>query len=186
MANSGNTIQAGKESRATNREIATLAVRLGFFALALVPLGAFLMPWVTLDGTQETHTGIETVALLASPISRYLFEVSFVQAATLTVGTGLIAFMAMGTAFYYHRRKSIYWTPLVMLGLAIAVVFGTGAIVNATHSGLSIVIATGVLLAIHQTLIRAQVAIQHKGKFPRVHRALTILTGTGHYRWRNA
>lgn len=185
MENGGQTQQSGNTDRPTNREIATLLVRLAFFALALLPLGALLMPWVTLDGIENTHTGIEAIALLASPVSTYMYEVNPVQAATLTVGTALIALLSMLTAYHYHRRKSIYWTPLAMLALAVAIAFSTGELINATHAGLSVVIATAVLLVLHQTMIRVQVAIRRKGKLAKVHRALAVAAGTGYYRWRD-
>lgn len=186
MANNGQPAQSGNVDQPRTREAITLAVRLAFFALTIVPLGAFLMPWVTLDGTRETHTGIETIALPASPIVDYLFRVTPVQAATLIVGTALIALLAMKIAYNYLRRKSIYWAPMAMLAMAIAVAFGTGELVNTTHAGLSIVIAVATLLLLHQTLIRIQVAMRRKGKLPKIHRFLAIVAGTGYYRWRDA
>ena len=184
MDNESQTMQSGNADRTRAREIATLAVRLAFFALTIVPLGALLMPWITLDGTGETHTGIATVALLASPVSAYLYEVTPLQAATLTIGTALIALLSVLTAYYYHRRKSIYWAPLVMLALALALAYGTSDLVNATHTGLFVVMATAVLLILHQTLIRLQVAMRRKGKLPKVYRSLAIAGGIGYYRWR--
>ena len=183
MDNESQTMQSGNADRTRTREIATFAVRLAYFALTIVPLGALLLPWITLDGTGETHTGIATVALLASPVSTYLYEVNSMQAAALTIGTALIALLAMLTAYYYHRRKSIYWAPLVMLALALA--YGTSDLVNATHTGLFVVMATAVLLILHQTLIRLQVAMRRKGKLPKVYRALAIAGGIGYYRWRD-
>ena len=182
MASSGQTTQAGNADRSKAAEIATLVVRLVFFVVTIVPLGAFLMPWVTLDGTGETRTGIETVALLASPVGTYLYEVNLVQAVTLTIGTALIALLAMLTAYNYHRRKSIYWAPLAMLMLAIAIVYGTGELATATHTGLSVVMAITVLLILHQTLIRIQVAMRRRGKLPKVRRALAIAAGIGRRR----
>ena len=186
MENRSQTMQSGNADRTRTSEITTFAVRLAFLALTLVPLGALLLPWITLDGTGETHTGIATVALLASPVSAYLYEVNPMQAAALTIGTALIALLAMLTAYNYHRRKSIYWAPLAMLAIAGAVAYGTGELANATHAGLSMVLATAVLLILHQTLIRVQVAMRRKGKLPKVYRLLAIASGIGYYRWRDA
>ena len=186
MANTGHTSQANSDDRSKNWEIATLSVRLAFFALAIAPMGALLLPWVTLDGTAETHTGIATVALLASPVSAYLYEVNPIQAATLTVGTAVIALLSMLTAYHYHQRKSAYWAPLAVLAIAASIVFGTGELADATHSGPSIVIVTTVLLLIHRTLIRVHLAMRRKGKLHRVQRVLAIATGAGYYRWRDA
>ena len=185
MENRSQTMQSGNAEGTWTREIATFAVRLTFFALTLVPLGALLLPWITLDGTGETHTGIATVALLASPVSAYLYEVNPLQAAALTIGPALIALLAMLTAYNYHRRKSIYWAPLAMLALACAVAYGTGELANKTHAGLSIFMATAIMLILHQTLIRLQVAMRRKGKLPKVYRALAIAGGIGYYRWRD-
>lgn len=170
-------MQSSNTNRSNARKIITLAFRLAFFALTMAPLGALLMPWVTLDGTGEVHTGIETIALPASPVSAYLYEVNRLQALTLMVGTALTALLAMLTAYYYHRRKSIYWTPLAILTLAAAVAFGTGDLVNATHGGLLIVFVAAVVLALHQALIKAYVVLLHKGKFRKVRRALAVVAG---------
>ena len=186
MGNSNQNAQSGNVDRTRIREFITLAVRLAFFALSLLPLGALLLSWVTLDGTQETHTGIETVALLAAPISPYLFEVAPLPAAALIIGTALIALLSMLTAYNYHRRKSIYWAPCAMVALAAVISFGTGELVEATHAGPTMVLAIAVLLIIHQTLIRAQVALRRKGKLPMVYRILGKVAGCGHYRWRDA
>ena len=186
MASSSQAAQSGNANRPSFRETVTLAVRLAFFVLTLVPLGALLIPWITLDGTLENYTGIETVALLASPISTYLYEVNWVQAATLNIGTALIALLAMLIAYRYHKRKSIYWAPLAMLAFSVAVAFGTGDLVIATHAGPAVVMATAALLVLHQTLIRVQVGMRRKGKLPKVHRVLGIATGAGHYHWIDA
>ncbi len=166
-----------------SRESATFAVRLIFFALTLVPLAALLMPWVTLDGTGRTHTGISTIALLASPIRAYLYEVAPLQAATLTLGPALIGLLAVVISYSYQRRKSIFWAPPVMLAIAIYIPYGTADLVGAKHGGLVTVMAVAVLLVLHQILIRTQVALRRKRKFASVYRALALATGSGHYRW---
>ena len=183
MRENSRTRQRGHMNQTKNREIATFVVRLAFFALTIVPLAAFLMPWATLDGTGETHTGISIVALLVSPINTYLYEVNLLQAATLTIGSVLIGLLAMVISYSYHWRKSIYWGPPAMLAIAIAVAHGTPDMVNATHVGLVTVMAVAVLLILHQTTIRIQVALRRKQKLPTVYRSLAIATGIGHYRW---
>ena len=172
-------MQSGNANRSRPRQIVTLAARIIFFALTLAPLGALLMPWVTLDGTGKVHTGIETISLPASAISAYLYDVNPLQAAILIVGTAMVALLAMLTTYYYQRRRSIYWTPPAILALTIAVAFGTGDLVNATHGGLSLAMAVAVLLILHQTVIRVRVFLSHKGKLPKVRRALSVAAGIG-------
>ena len=184
MANSSQKKQSGTVDPTKARELITFATRLAYFVITLVPLGALVMPWVTLDGTEESLTGVETVAVLTAPIGSYLYEVSTLQTATLTIGTALIALMAMLTAYYYHKRKSIYWAPCAMLVLVAAIYFGTGELVEATHAGPSVVITISILLIIHQALIRVQVALRRKEKLPKVYRTLAVVAGSGYYRWR--
>lgn len=177
-------MQPGNAERTNNREIATLVIRLTFFALTLVPLAALLMPWVTLDGTGETHSGIATLALAASSFSIYLYDVDPLQAATLTMGPAIIVVLAMVVSYYYHRRKSIYWAPPMMLGISIFVAWGTTDLVISTHAGLITVMGASALLVLHQILIRVQVAMQRRRMMPNVYRTLAVATGIGYYRWR--
>ena len=183
MRENTRTRQPGNSANNKGREVATFVMRLAFFVLSIVPLAAFLMPWVTLDGTGETHTGISTIALLASPVNTYLYEVAPLQAATLIIGTALIGLLAMLTSYRYHKRRSIYWAPMALLAITIAVVYGTTELVNATHGGPTTIMVVAVLLILHQTSIRVQVAMRRKQKLPAVYRILAIATGIGHYRW---
>ena len=175
----------GETDHTKSREIATLTVRLIFFGLTLAPLGAFLLPWITLDGTWDTHTGISTIALFASPLRTYLFEVSLAQAAILATGPVLIVLLATFTSYRYHRRKSICWAwaPLTMLAAAIAVSYATADLVHATHSGLVVVMVVAVLLTLHQAAIRAQVSLRRRARMPSIYHGLAIATGNGYYRW---
>ncbi len=166
-----------------NKEVATLTIRLIAFAATLIPLAALAMPWVTLDGTGDTHSGVATIALLASPTGTYLYEVSALQAAILTIGPVLIGLLAIVTGYYYHRRKSVYWAPPLMLVIAVVVAYGTDDLVAVTQAGLVIVMAVAVLLTLHQAAIRLQVAMRRRQKLPVVYRTLAIATGIGYYRW---
>ena len=108
------------------------------------------------------------------------------QAAALTIGTALIVLLAMLTAYRYHKRKSIYWAPLAMFVLAAAVASGTGDLVEATHAGPSVVMASAALLVLHQTLLRVGAIMRRKGKLPKVYRVLEMATGAGYYHWVDA
>lgn len=183
MREKGSTVQPCNRDQTMNRELVTFAIRLMAFVVTLAPLGALGLPWVTLDGTKETLSGVATIALLAPPMGIYLYEVSPLQAGILTVGPILVALLAILVSYNYHRRQSIYWAPPAMLAVAAAVTYGTADLVTATQAGLVITMAVAALLTLHQASIRIQIALQRRQKLPRVHRALAIATGMGHYRW---
>lgn len=168
---------------AKNKEITTLTIRLAAFAVTLIPLVALAMPWVRVDGVGDPLSGIATITLLASSMRPYLYEVSVLQAVILTIGPILIGLLAVVTGYYYHRRKSVPWAPLVMLAIALAIVFGTTDLVSEIQGGLVIVLAVAVLLTIHQAAIRILVVMRRKRKLPAVYRTLAIATGIGSYRW---
>ena len=171
-------------ARATkNQQIATLIIRLFAFALTLVPLLALLLPWVMMDGTRDILSGAGLVALLASPMREYLYQVDPLQAATLTIGPALIALLGITTSHRYYRRKSIFWAPLMMLAIAMAIAFIAGDLIYTIYEGLVVVIAVAILLILHQAAIRLQVFLSNKRKLRRVSNILAIATGIGYYRW---
>jgi len=141
------------------------------------------LPWVTLDGTGESVSGVGAIALLVPPMSKYLYTVSPLQAALLIVGPILVTWLAIVISYNYRRRKSIYWAPPAMLVVAVAIPYGATDLVAATEPGLAIVMAVSVILMLHQIAIRVQVVLRRKMKMPVVYRALAVATGMGHYRW---
>ena len=166
-----------------NRELITLIVRLSAFAATLIPLAAMALPWVMLDGTGKSVSGVGAIALLVPPTSEYLYTVSPLQAALLTIGPILVALLATITSYNYRRRKSIYWAPPAMMALTAGIAYGASDIVTATEPGLMIVMAVAALLTLHQVAIRVQVVLRRKMKMPAVYRTLAVATGMGHYRW---
>ena len=166
-----------------NRQIATLAVRLSAFAVTLIPLLALLLPWVMMDGNRDILSGIALVALLASPMREYLYQVDPMQAATLTMGPALIALLGIVTSHHYYRRRSIFWAPLMMLAIAMAIAYIADDLIYTIYEGLVVVIAVAMLLILHQAAIRLQVFLSNKCKFRRVSNILAIATGIGYYRW---
>ena len=166
------------------RELATLTVRLMAFVATLIPLVAMMQPWVTLDGTEEPLSGIDAIALLVPPMSEYLYTVSPLQAAVVTLGPVVLALLAVIISDNYRRRKSVFWAPPAMLAMAMAITYGATDLVAGTERGLTIVMAASALLTLHQVAIRVQVGLQRKLKMPAVYRALGIVTGAGYYRWR--
>ncbi len=168
---------------AKSKEITTLTIRLIAFAVTLIPLAALAIPWVTLDGAGDTYSGIAVIAVPASPMSAYLYEVSALQAVILMLGPVLIALLAIVTSYYYHRRKSIPWGPPVMLAITLVIAYGTTDLVSEIQGGLVVVLAVAALLTLHQAAIRILVVMRRKRKLPAVYRTLAIATGIGPYRW---
>ena len=183
MRERSRTRQSGNQDQTKSREVITLIMRLLAFAATLIPLAAMVLPWVTLDGTGEAVSGIGAVALLAPPMSEYLYAVSPVQASILTVGPILVTLLTIITSYSYRRRRSIYWAPPAMLVVSAAIAYGATDLVSATELGLLVVMAVSVLLTLHQVAIRVQVILRHKMKMPKIYRALAVITGMGHYRW---
>ena len=183
MRESSRTRQSSSRDQTRNREMITLFMRLAAFVATLIPLAAMALPWVILDGTGETVSGVGAIALLVPPMSEYLYVVSLLQAAFLTVGPILVALLAIITGYNYRRRRSIYWAPPMMLVVSVAIAYGASDLIIATELGLVIVMAVSAMLTLHQTAIRVQVILRRKMKMPAIYRALAVATGMGHYRW---
>lgn len=166
-----------------DRELVTLVMRLAAFVATLIPLAAMALPWVILDGTGEAVSGVGAIALLVPPMSEYLYAVSPLQAALLTVGPILVTLLAIITSYNYRRRRSIYWAPPAMLAVVLAIAYGATDLVTGIESGLVVVMVVSALLTLHQIAIRIQVVLRRKTKMPGVYRTLAVLTGMGHYRW---
>ena len=183
MRERSRTRQAGDRDQTRDRELLTLIMRLTAFVATLIPLAALALPWVVLDGTEESVSGIGAIALLVPPTSEYLYAVSPLQAGILTLGPILLALLAIITSYNYRRRRSIYWAPPATLIVAGAIGYGTGDLVTAIEPGLVAVIVVSALLTLHQIAIRVQVTLRRRMKMPAVYRALAVVTGMGHYRW---
>lgn len=177
-------MKQGSWNQTKNRELATLVARLTAFLATLIPLVAMMLPWVTLDGMGEAVSGVGAIALLVPPMSEYLYAVSPLQAAILTLVPILVALLAIVISHNYRRRRAIFWAPPAMLAVAVAIAYGATDLVTASEQGLTIVMAVSVLLTLHQVAIRIQVGLQRKLRMPTVYRALAVATGSGHYRWR--
>ena len=168
MRERSRTRQQGSRDQTRNRELITLTMRLAAFMATLIPLAAMVLPWVMLDGTGEVVSGVGAIALLVPPMSEYLYAVSPLQAALLTVGPVLVALLAIITSYNYRRRRSIYWAPPAMLVVAVAIAYGAGDLVTAAELGLAIVMAVSAFLTLHQIAIRVQVVLRRKMKMPAI------------------
>ena len=183
MRERSRTRQPGNRDQTRDRELLTLIMRLIAFLATLIPLAALALPWIVLDGTKESVSGVGAIALLVPPTSEYLYAVSPLQAGILTLGPILVALLAIITSYNYRRRKSVYWAPPATLIVGGAIAYGTGDLVTAIEPGLLAVMAVSVLLTLHQIAIRVQVALRRRMKMPTVYRTLAVVTGMGHYRW---
>lgn len=157
--------------------IVTDAIRVLWFILSISPFAALFLPWVTLDGADETLTGVTSIALLTSPARDYLFGVNPVQAVLLIFGPALIVLLTVITGSRYAKRRSVYWAPPLMLVLALCIVYLTADLVSATHEGLNTVAVISVLLALHQMAVRTYVAMQHSQPLSRTTQVLGIAIG---------
>ena len=160
-----------------SRDVITAAIRIITFLVTVIPLAALFTPWVTLDGSVGTRSGVGCIALLASPVREYLLAVDSVQTAVVTLGPALVLFLAVVTGSYYHRLRSIFWAPAGMLAIALATIYLTGNLVSYTHVGPNIVVVTAVLILLHQAGIRLQLATRRNSKLSWLSGPLAIATG---------
>ena len=183
MSRRGGATPQGGSSRRKGLEAVTFAIRLSAFAVTLVPFLALAAPWVTLDGIGEAHSGVDSMALLATPVAVYMYGVSPFQAGVVSVGPILVLLLAVIISYRYHRRKSVLWAPPTMFAVAMIISLGAGNFVVSTHYGLVLVMLASALLTLHQVAIRIYASLQKRQKLPTVHRALGVVTGAGRYRW---
>ncbi len=163
-------------------EAIIVTVRLVTFGVTLIPFGALFLPWVTMDGSGETRTGVTSISLLASPVRDYLFEVDPIQAAIVTIGPVAVVLLTIITGSRYYSRRSTPWTPLLMLATVLAITYLTADLISVTHEGLSVVTAAAVLLILHQVAIRLQVAIRRRSPYSKAAGTLAIATGIAYRR----
>lgn len=175
----GTTPQQSKE----RLEEITFAIRLSAFAVSLVPFLLLFAPWVSLDGISGAHSGVGSVALLATPVAAYMFGASPFQALIVSVGPILIFLLTALISYRYYRRRSVPWAPPLVFALALIISIGAESLVVSTHYGLVLVMLVSAVLTLHQVAIRIHVTLQKRQKLPSVHRVLIVMTGAGPYRW---
>ena len=140
--------------------IVTAVIRLLWFTLSVSPFAGLFLPWITLDGSGETLTGVSSIGLLTSPVRDYLFGVNPVQAALLTLGPVSIVLLTIITGSRYGKRRSMYWAPPLILVLTLCIVYLTADLVSATHEGLDAVAVISISLVLHQLAIRIYVVMR--------------------------
>ena len=169
------------------RELATLIMRLVAFAVTLVMLGAFFLPWLRLDGTTDSRSGAELITLVISPTVDYLFEVSIVQSGVLIGCPTLIILAAIIVMAKYGRRKTAILATSAILASSIAIIYATPDLTTndepRVYMGLSVVVVLSGVLLLHQVLIKLGTKLYRRRRLPIVYGALSVLTGSGYYRW---
>ena len=162
-------------------------MRLVAFAATLVIIGAFFLPWVRLDGTTDSRSGAELMTLVISPTVDYLFEVSPVQSGVLIGCPTLIILAAIIVMANYGRRKTAILATSAILASSMALMYATLDLTAndepRVYMGLSVVVVLSGVLLLHQVLIKLSTKLYLRRRLPIVYRALSILTGSGYYRW---
>ena len=170
-----------------SHELATFAMRLAAFAAALAIMGAFFLPWTRLDGMSQASSGAELVALVASPTINYLFAVSTLQAVVLVGCPALLIVSAAIVMVRYARRRTAPFATCLVFASSVLVTYGAPDLTASNEigacTGLSLIVVLSAALLIHQALIKLRGELYHRRKLPTVYQALSVLTGSGYYRW---
>ena len=169
------------------RELATFAMHLIAFAATVAIMGAFFLPWTRLDGMSQASSGAELVALVVSPTVSYLFTVSTLQASVLVGGPALLIVSASVVMAKYARRKTSPFATCLVFASSVSIIYGapdlTASNEIGAYVGLSLIVALSAALLIHQALIKLRENLYHRRRLPTVYQALSVLTGSGFYRW---
>ena len=170
-----------------SRELATFAMRFITFAATLAIMGAFFLPWTRLDGMSQASSGAELVALVVSPTVNYLFAVSTLQAAVLVGSPALLIVSAAMVMAKYARRKTAPFATCLVFASSVSLIYGAPDLTAnnevGAYVGLSLIVVLSAALLIHQALIKLRGHLYHRRRLPTVYQALSVLTGSGYYRW---
>lgn len=167
----------------------TLAMRLLFFAAALAVIGAFFLPWLKLDGPGGAYSGAELIVLAVSPQWQYFNSVNPLQAVVLVGAPLAMLGFAIVVISKYVRRMRTPLATLLVLASGIALIFGTGELVDGRltpFAGLLLAMLLAAVLLLHQGLISAQTELWERQRFPSIYRVLGVITGAGVRPWRNS
>lgn len=164
----------------------TLATRLLFFAVALAVIGVYFLPWLKLDGPAGAYSGAELIALAVSPQWQYFNSVNPLQAVVLVGAPLAMLLFAIVVISKYVRRKRTPFATVMMLAAGLALIFGTGELVDGRltpFAGLLLAMLLAAVLLLHQGLISAQTELWERRKFQSIYRALGVITGAGARTW---
>ena len=165
----------------------TLLMRLFTFVVALMLGGAFFLPWIRLDGEDETCSGAELTILIMSPSLDYLLAISSVQTGVLIGSPILIVIATIIVIVKYGYRKTSLIPTFAVLASSIAIIYATPDLTTtkepSIHIGLTGIIVLSAILLFHQGLIKLRTRLYSGRKLPIVYSALGVITGSGYYRW---
>ena len=95
---------------------------------------------------------------------------------------GIIVVMAK-----YGRRETAPLATCVVFASSLSIVYGapdlTASDGPGAYVGLSLIVMLSAALLIHQALINLRDKLYHGRRPPTVYQALSVLTGSGYYRW---
>lgn len=170
------------------REYTTLSVRVTTLVLALSILGAFLFPWVSVDGMERASRGVDLFAVLASPTLQYLYAAAPIEATVLLGSPILIMAFGIRVAVQYVRRMTAILATAAVLVLAAGLPYGASGLLAdgdpVFRFGLAWIVASAAVLLVQQVLIKITTMLRTKQKWRPIYRTLAIITGSGFYRWR--
>ena len=169
------------------REHVTFAMRLLFFLATLAIMGAFFLPWTRLDGMSQSSSGADLVALLFSPSLGYLGAVSPLQTTILIGCPALLISAAVAVSVKYAQRETAPVATFLVFASSIFVIYATSDLTArkevGTLFGLTLIVVLSAGLLIHQGLIKLRGKLYRQRKLPDVYQALSVITGSGYYRW---
>ncbi len=177
------TVEAHSPSKAV--QTATFAVRLLTFFLALGMFGAFLLPWIQLDGHDAPSSGAQLVTTILSPEFAYLTAVSQYQA-WIVVGCPFVIFVAIAiVAMKKYQREPSPVAECIILALATVVasvpVALTAPNAEMFYPGLFALVAIAAILLAQDLLafIRDRAKLEHRA--PGIDNLLGVISASGKY-----
>ncbi len=169
------------------RERTTFAMRLITYLATLAIMGAFFLPWTRLDGMSQASSGAELIVLAVSPSFNYLVAVSTLQTAVLIGCPALLISSATFVSVKYARRQTAPLATCLVFASSVSVTYGTPDLTTSsgfgTLVGLTLIVVLSAVLLIHQGLIKLRGKLYDRRKLPTAYQALSVITGSGHYRW---
>ncbi len=163
------------------RETITIGVRATYFVIALAMIGAFFLPWATLDGMSISYSGAELVATALTPVREYFFAVSPIQAVLLIACPGLAVLFSIRIAAKQVVGETAPIATILVLASPIVFVYGVTDLVSNSaptfHFGLLLTIVLSAILLVQHLLLRIQQILLAKRKLPSVYRILSLAIG---------
>lgn len=167
------------------RDSITLGIRIVSFAMSLGILGAFLLPWVKLDGIPDAVSGVGIISLIASPTGKYLYLISPVETVILIGAPIVILLAGLWLTSKYAQRRPAKVATVIVLACAGVLPYTLSNLLGTPNrqTGLELVVVFAAILLVQQVLIALATVLSERRKLPHLHRVLRVVTGSGAYRW---